>query len=126
MGADHLGNPDPELGPQLFEAAFVRGANDGVVRFELGDDVWAITLDGSAENVGRVLSQAHQRRAPNIEWIAQLGMSRHCRIEDIRRWVEPFLKLRFYRTADLSGDEFAQPIENFKLLYRLARANGCA
>jgi hypothetical protein len=52
------------------------------------------------------------------------GVSRHCRIEDIRRWMEPFLALRFYRTLDLSGDEFAQPIENFKPIYRLARVNG--
>ena len=122
--SDHFGNVDPKLRPQLFEAAFVRAARDGVVRFELGDDVWATTLDGSAENVTNILRRAHERGAPNVEWIPQLGMSRHCRIEDIRRWMEPFLALRFYRTLDLSGDEFAQPIENFKPLYRLAKANG--
>jgi adenosine deaminase len=121
--ADHFGNPDPKLRPQLFEAAFARAAKDGLARFELGDDVWAITLDGSAENVTNILKRAHQRGAPGVEWIPQLGMSRHCRIEDIRRWMEPFLELRFYRTLDLSGDEFAQPIENFKPLYRLAKEN---
>jgi adenosine deaminase len=120
----HFGNPDPKLRPQLFEAAFVRAAKDGLARFEIGDDVWAITLDGSANNVTDILRRAHDRGAPDVEWIPQLGMSRHCRIEDIRRWMEPFLKLRFYRTLDLSGDEFAQPIENFKPLYRLAKANG--
>lgn len=120
----HFGNPDPKLRPRLFEAAFVRAARDGVVRFELGDDVWATTLDGSANNVTNILKRAHLRGAPDLEWIPQLGMSRHCRIEDIRRWMEPFLELRFYRTLDLSGDEFAQPIENFKPLYRLAKANG--
>jgi hypothetical protein len=35
-----------------------------------------------------------------------------------------FLALRFYRTMDLSGDEFAQPIENLNPLYRLAQENG--
>ena len=120
----HFGNPDPKLRPQLFESAFVRAAKDGLVRFQLGDDVWAITLDGSAESVTDILKRAHERGAPDVEWIPQLGMSRHCRIEDIRRWMEPFLELRFYRSLDLSGDEFAQPIENFKALYRLAKANG--
>ena len=38
--------------------------------------------------------------------------------------MEPFLELRCYRTLDLSGDEVAQPIENFKPLYQLAKANG--
>jgi adenosine deaminase len=121
---EHFGNIDPKLRPRLFEAAFSRAVRDGLVRYELGDDVWAATLDGSAENVTNILRRAHQRGAPDVEWIPQLGMSRHCRIEDIRRWMEPFLELRFYRTLDLSGDEFAQPIENFKPLYRLAKANG--
>jgi adenosine deaminase len=120
----HFGNPDPSLRPQLFEAAFARAARDGLVRYEIGDDVWAITLDGSAENVTNILKRAHNRGAPRVEWIPQLAMSRHCRIEDIRRWMEPFLALRFYRTLDLSGDEFAQPIVNFKPLYRLAKSNG--
>jgi adenosine deaminase len=122
--AENFGKVDPRLRPQLFEAAFVRAARDGLVRFEIGDDVWASTLDGSAENVTNMLKRAHERGAPEVEWIPQLGMSRHCRVEDIRRWMEPFLELRCYRTVDLSGDEFAQPIENFKPLYRLAKANG--
>jgi adenosine deaminase len=121
---DHFGNPDSSLRPQLFEAAFARAARDGLVRYEIGDDVWAITLDGSADTVTNILKRAHQRGAPGVEWFPQLAMSRHCRIEDIRRWMEPFLALRVYRTLDLSGDEFAQPIENFKPLYRLAKSNG--
>jgi adenosine deaminase len=121
---ENFGNPETRLRPRLFEAAFARAKEDGLVRYELGDDVWAVTLDGSAENVTEILKRAHERGAPDVEWIPQLGMSRHCRIEDIRRWMEPFLALRFYKTIDLSGDEFAQPIENFKPLYRLAKANG--
>src|SRR3984893_14554106 len=75
LAGEHYGNLDPKLRPQLFEAAFVRAARDGVVRFELGDDVWAITLDGSAENVTNNLRRAYERGAPNVEWIPQLGMS---------------------------------------------------
>ncbi len=36
----------------------------------------------------------------------------------------PFLALDVYRTADLSGDEFAQPISIFKPLFRMAKAKG--
>ncbi len=115
---------DTKLEPQMLEAAFARGVWDGLVRYELGYDVWNITVHGSAEKVTDRLRRAHERGAPDIEWIPQLGISRHCRVEDIRRWMEPFLNLRFYRTLDLSGDEFAQPIENFKPLYRLAKTSG--
>jgi adenosine deaminase len=121
---ENLGDFDPKLGPRLLEAAFARATWDGLVRYELGDDVWSITVHGSAANVTERLKKAHAGGAPQVEWIPQLGISRHCRIEDIRRWMEPFLALTFYRTFDLSGDEFAQPIENFKPLYRLARENG--
>lgn len=51
-------------------------------------------------------------------------MSRHCSIAALERWLAPFLALDFYRTLDLSGDEFAQPIEAFKPLYRNAKARG--
>jgi hypothetical protein len=37
---EYFGNPDPKLRPQLFEAAFVRGVQDGLVRYEIGDDVY--------------------------------------------------------------------------------------
>jgi adenosine deaminase len=121
---ENFGTPAPSLRPRLFEAAFARAISDGLVRYEIGDDVWAITIDGSAEKVTNILKEAHERFAPNVEWIPQLGMSRPCRIEDIRRWIEPFLALGFYRTIDLSGDESAQPIENFKPLYRLASSYG--
>jgi adenosine deaminase len=121
---EHLGDLDPTVRPPLFEAAFARATRDGLARYELGDDVWAVTQHGSAENVTAILKHARDRAASNLEWIPQLGVSRHCRIEDIRRWMEPFLALRFYRSIDLSGDEFAQPIENFKPIYRLARENG--
>jgi adenosine deaminase len=38
--------------------------------------------------------------------------------------MAPFLELGAFQTLDLSGDEFAQPIEVFTPLYRRARAAG--
>ena len=108
-----------------FEAALVQALGDGVTRLEIGEDVWAITLNGgSARVLTDALQALHRRVAPDIEWIPQLGISRHCSIEAIARWMEPFLELGFYRTIDLSGDEFAQPIERFVPVYRRAKAAG--
>jgi adenosine deaminase len=108
-----------------FEAALVLARRDGVTRLELGEDVWASTLfDGSAEELTRGLKELHQRTAAEIEWIPQIGLSRHCRTEDLERWLTPLLGLSFYRTMDLSGDEFAQPVNVFKPLYRRAKARG--
>ena len=125
---------DDRLGPlfngaegrlRAFEATLVQAKHDGVTRLEVGEDVWAITLwDGDAARLTRELASVHARIAPEIDWIPQLGLSRHCSISALTRWLAPFLELGFYRTLDLSGDELAQPIECFRPLYRMARHNG--
>lgn len=107
------------------KAAFVQARHDGVTRLEIGEDVWAITLyDGCAQELTRELQSLHSQVAPEIEWIPQLGLSRHCSLAALERWIAPFLELDVYRTVDLSGDEFAQPISIFKPLFRTAKAKG--
>jgi adenosine deaminase len=107
------------------EATFVAARRDGVTRMKAGEDVWGITLhDGSAQGVWEMLATAHARRGPEIEWIPLLGLSRHCRIPDLERWLAPLLDLGLFRAIDLSGDELAQPIEAFVSLYRRAKAAG--
>jgi adenosine deaminase len=108
-----------------FDATFVQARKDGVTRLELGEDAWGITLhDGSADAVWRFLSEAHRAGAPDIDWVPQLGISRHCAIAAIERWIAPLLELGTFKTLDLSGDERAQPIDLFKPIYRKAQAAG--
>jgi adenosine deaminase len=107
------------------ESAFVAARLDGVTRMVGGEDVWGITLhDGSAQAVWAMLQGAHARGAPDIEWIPELGLSRHCPVPALERWLAPFLELGVFRALDLSGDELAQPIEVFAPLYRQAKAAG--
>lgn len=108
-----------------FEATLVQAKLDGVSRLDAGEDVWAVTLPGaSAAGLSAAMRDIHGRVAPQIEWIPQLGLSRHCRVEDLMRWSAPFLELDFYRSLDLYGDEFAQPIGAFKPLFRAAKQKG--
>lgn len=51
-------------------------------------------------------------------------MARQVDVPIQMRRLAPFLELGFYRTLDMSGDELAQPIENFKPIYRMAKAAG--
>jgi adenosine deaminase len=110
---------------KAFEATFVQARHDGVARLEVGEDVWAITLfNRDAAELTSKLAEIHMRIAPDIEWLPQLGMSRHCSVANLVNWLKPFIELGFYKTIDLYGDEFSQPIESFKPLYRLAKAAG--
>jgi adenosine deaminase len=107
------------------EATFVQARKDGVTRLEVGEDAWSITLhEGSAQAVWRTLQEAHRAGGPDIDWIPQLGISRHCDIAAIERWAVPLLELGVFRTLDLSGDEGAQPIEVFRPIYRKAQTAG--
>jgi adenosine deaminase len=115
----------PEGRALAFEATFVEARRDGVTRIELGEDVWGVTLHGgSAVAVWEILETAHANGAPEIEWIPQMGLSRHCSFRALEAWMAPMLDLGLFRTLDLSGDELAQPIEVFAPLYRRAKAAG--
>jgi adenosine deaminase len=107
------------------EASFVRALKDGLSRIEFGDDVWMVTQGlGTPQDLVEQITAVHKRLAPQIEWIPQLGLSRHCKVELIQAWMAPWLELGFHKTLDLSGDELAQPIEAFQPLYRAAKKRG--
>jgi adenosine deaminase len=116
------GAPGREI---AFEATIAQARLDGVTRIEVGEDVWGVTLhDEGAPAVWRMLQQAHARGGPEVEWVPQLGMSRHCPFRALESWMAPMLELGVFETLDLSGDEFAQPIDVFAPLYRRAKAAG--
>jgi adenosine deaminase len=116
------GNDGRMLG---IEANFVGALKDGVTRIEFGDDVWMVTQGlGSPRDLVDSIARIHARMAPEIEWIPQLGLSRHCQLSWLQKWMAPWLDLAFHKVLDLSGDELAQPIEVFQPLYRAAKNKG--
>ncbi len=108
-----------------WEGAFARARRDGLTRVEFGDDVWMITQGvGDAAALFADIEGARAAIAPGIEWVPQLGFSRHCKRSWLWRWLTPFLEAGGWRALDLSGDELAQPIETFQPLYRECKARG--
>ena len=123
----HVGNLfDGPRGRQLgIQATFVRALRDGLTRIEFGDDVWTVTQGlGSVQDLVESIREVHARMAPQVEWIPQLGLSRDCKVSSLQEWMAPWLELGFHKVLDLSGDEFAQPIETFQPLYRAAKVKG--
>ena len=108
-----------------WEGAFVRARRDGLTRVAFGDDVWMITQAvGDAAELFAGIEAARMAIAPDIEWVPQLGFSRHCKRSWLWRWLTPFLEAGGWRALDLSGEEHAQPIEVFQPLYRACKAEG--
>jgi hypothetical protein len=108
-----------------WEGAFARARRDGLTRVEFGDDVWMITQGvGDAAELFAGIEAARAAVSPEIDWVPQLGFSRHCKPSWLWRWLTPFLEAGGWRALDLSGDELAQPIEVFQPLYRACRDRG--
>lgn len=108
------------------EASFIQAKRDGVKVLEFGEDIWGNSkyYNSDVSNIIKLFYETRDRIAPDIELKLQIGISRHCNIDDISRWIEPFWDHKEFYSIDLYGDEFAQPIEKFEPIYRRAKENG--
>ncbi len=115
-----------EMRELLIEATFVQAKQDGVSVLEIGEDVWALDayFHNDIDELVNAFENAHSRIAPDIELRLQIGMSRHCGVDDLLSWLEPFWGRKEFYSIDLYGDELAQPIENFVPIYRKAKDCG--
>lgn len=116
----------PEGRRMLIQATFLQAKDDGVTILEIGEDVWGLGefFNGSIEELVDAFESAHQEIAPDIELRLQIGMSRHCDIEYLENCLSHFWGCKAFYSIDLYGDELAQPIENFKAIYRRAKSEG--
>ncbi len=110
----------------LIRAAFAQAREDGVTILEIGEDVWGLGVffHGNIEELVAAFETAHQEIAPEIELRLQIGLSRHCDITYLEDCLSHFWGCKEFYSIDLYGDELAQPIENFKTIYRRAKAEG--
>ena len=108
------------------EACFQQAKEDGVAVLEIGEDVWAngYYYQKDIDRLIETFHRVHKNIAPEIEFRFQIGLSRHCKIELLEAWIEPFLEKDGFHSIDLYSDELAQPITNFKKIYRKAKERG--
>lgn len=110
----------------LIEATFSQAKEDGVTILEIGEDVWGLGefFHGDIDELVVAFETAHKEIAPDIELRLQIGMSRHCDISYLEDCLSYFWGCKAFYSIDLYGDELAQPIENFKSIYRRAKTEG--
>lgn len=110
----------------LIEATFSQAKEDGVTILEIGEDVWGLGefFHGDIDELVAAFETAHKEIAPDIELRLQIGMSRHCDISYLEDCLSHFWGCKAFYSIDLYGDELAQPIENFKSIYRRAKTEG--
>ena len=103
----------------LIRAAFHQAREDGITVLEIGEDVWGLSefFHNDIDELIEAFTTAQREIAPNIKLRLQIGLSRHCPIEYLEDCLSHFWGNTAFYSIDLYGDEFAQPIENFKSFY---------
>ena len=110
----------------LIRASFSQAKEDGVSILEIGEDVWGLGtfFHGDIEELVDAFETAHREIAPDLELRLQIGLSRHCDVAYLEDCLSHFWGCKAFYSIDLYGDELAQPIENFKSIYRRAKLEG--
>ncbi|MEI7500820.1 MAG: adenosine deaminase [Bacteroidota bacterium] len=107
------------------EAAFIQARFDGVTKLEMSIDVlFGNMFNVPVDRIVKTLKHYHQIIAPEIDFCPELGFSRSKSLRTLLHGFELFLDHHYFRSVDLYDDEFAQPIANFKELYRLIKKLG--
>ncbi|GAU75417.1 adenosine deaminase [Fusibacter sp. 3D3] len=116
----------PDMRKLLVEATFVQAKEDGIKILEIGEDVWGLNefFNNDIDELISTFKEANRRISPDTELRLQIGLSRHCSISYLEKVLEPFWGRSEFYSIDIYGDEFSQPIENFKNIYRKAKLNG--
>ena len=107
----------------LIRATFQQAREDGVTVLEIGEDVWGLNefFNNDIDELVHAFTSAQKEIAPDIELRLQIGLSRHCSISYLEDCLSHFWGNENFYSIDLYGDECAQPIENFKGIYRRAK-----
>ncbi len=115
-----------EMRRLLIKAAFHQAKEDGVTVLEIGEDVWGLNeyFHDDINELIDAFKSAQNEIAPEIELRLQIGLSRHCSVEYLEDCLSRFWGNESFYSIDLYGDELAQPIENFKGIYRRAKKEG--
>ena len=125
---DNLGKrfDTPEMRRILIGATFQQASDDGVTVLEIGEDVWGLRefFHNDIDELVEAFTTSQMEIAPNIELRLQIGLTRHCPIGYLEDCLSHFWGNTAFYSIDLYGDEFAQPIENFKTIYRRAKQEG--
>lgn len=80
---------------------------------EIGEDVWGLGqyFQNDVSFLIDTLKSVQKEIAPETELRLQIGLSRHCPVDYLEKWIEPFWGNKEFYSIDLYGDELAQPVE---------------
>jgi adenosine deaminase len=115
--------------PGAFEeavvAAFLQARDDGIRVLEMSIDVCFGKLFGPPpEKIAQILDYYHKKILPEAIFRPELGLGRNQPVVILMKCFESFLGVGYFQSIDLYDDESAQPVENFRPVFQIARQLG--
>lgn len=106
------------------EAAFVQAREDNLVVLSLSYSMEVINFLGGIDSFIDTLNFYHESYAPQTNYYPELSLERGCDINETYEKIDEILSKHWFKSIDICGNEFAQPIKNFQRIYRKAQNYG--
>jgi len=106
------------------EASFAQAAKDHIKVLALSFGIDEIDSLGNMDAFIGIMNELHMRFAPNTDFFPELALGRESKIDVVFARIDEIFSYKWFKSVDICNDEFAQPIRNFKSIYRRAKASG--
>ncbi|HCW52481.1 MAG TPA: adenosine deaminase [Clostridium sp.] len=107
-----------------WEAAFKQAYDDNITVLVLSFSSSEVELVGGMESFMKILNKYNKKISPNTIFMPELTYDRGCDVNKELSEMDSLLHYGFFKSIDICCNEFAQPIKNFKLMYRKAKEYG--
>lgn len=104
-----------------WEAAFEQASNDNITVLALSFTASEIDLVGGIKSFMNILKEYNRQFAPKTTFLPELTFDRGCNVEEEFSRLDEILSYGFFKSVDICGDEFAQPIGHFKKIFRRSK-----
>ena len=107
-----------------YQAAFAHADIDGVAVLAMSFGLADIPLLGGIDSFIRRIDALHREYAPKTRFYPELSIARGCDTERTNGELDEVLQKNWFKSIDICNDEFAQPIKEFKKIYKKAQGYG--
>lgn len=107
------------------EAAFEQADSDGISILSMSFGIDEIVFfDNNIETMISTIDKLHKSICPKVHFLPEIALDRSRNVKDVEFLLEELFERNFYKSIDIAGDEFGQPIKNFSGIYRKAKKKG--
>lgn len=106
------------------EASFVQAAHDHIDLLSLSYGIDEIDLLGGMDAFMQTMDKFRQRYSPQTRFLPELSLLGSANVDLVHERLDEIFSYGWFQSIDISGQELAQPIRNFRSIYRKAKSAG--